>query len=194
LNVSDPAHPALLGTFKTAAIHVFWKVRIVGGRAYTIGDIDVDTGLVVIDVSSPTAPKLLGSYISPTGRATDVQVAGARAYLTDRLGSLRVLNVNDPAHISQLGTYGNNFASFSAVQIVGSLAYIAEQEENAGDLEIVDVSNPAKLKLVASWHLPAPALDVQVAGSLVYTALDQGGLFMVRFPVSTRVFLPVVRR
>jgi hypothetical protein len=194
LNVSDPAHLAVLSKFSASSIRVFWKVRVVGSRAYAVADIDADTGLVVIDLSNLAAPKLLGSYISPTGRSTDVQVVGDRAYLTDRYGSLRVLNVHDPAHIVELGSYGNNYGSFSAVHVVGTLAFVAEAEDNSGDLEIVDVSNPAKLKLLGERHLPSQALGVQVVGNLVYLSLDQGGLHVFRFPARAPVFLPIVRR
>jgi hypothetical protein len=184
----------LLGKFATSSLRFFLKVRVAGSRAYLIADMSPDVGLVIVDVSNPAAPMLLGSYISLTGHATDIQINGDRAYLTERLGALYILNVSNPAHISALGTYGSSYASFSAIQVVGSLAFIAAGEENAGDLIIVDVSSPATPKLLGERHLPSQALGVQVVGNLVYLSVGQDGLQVLRFPAPIRIFLPVARR
>ncbi|MFL5807583.1 MAG: choice-of-anchor Q domain-containing protein, partial [Roseiflexaceae bacterium] len=194
LNISDPIHLTLIGKFANQHMARFTRVRVVGARVYAITNLDLDLALAIVDVSNPTSPKLLGSYYTVTGQASDVQVIGDLAYLTDQGSGLYILNISDPAHISKLGSIGLDFTADLAVSVAGPLAYIAASEDNGGDLLIVDVRDPAHLKLVGDRYLSSYARGVQIEGYRVYIASDQGGLQILGVPGVFRVFMPLVRR
>lgn len=61
-------------------------------------------GLLVIDVSNPTAPALVGFYDLPSGpEAPHVAVQGRYAYVSG--SEIRVLDVADPAEIRPVAAY-----------------------------------------------------------------------------------------
>ena len=73
----------------------------------------------MLDVSYPTAPKLIGSY--PI-RCDDVMVVGTTAYVTG--GPLVVLDVSDPTSPTFLGSYAAPDSTMG-VTVVDSTAYVA---------------------------------------------------------------------
>ncbi|MFO0795377.1 MAG: hypothetical protein U0586_15100, partial [Candidatus Brocadiaceae bacterium] len=65
---------------------------------------DYGSGLQVIDVSKPSAPKLLGSSDTP-GSAWGVAVVGKTAYVADWDRGLQIIDVSTPSAPKLLGGY-----------------------------------------------------------------------------------------
>ncbi len=117
------------------------------------------------------------------GSATDLQVAGNLAYVTDQGlfdgtafadGGLRILDVSQPGAPVQVGRYTSP-GSLQAVRVAGSLAYLAA---GPGGLEIVDVGNPANPRLLGSYagsNLNA----VWVTGDRAYATSSTEGLLVL---------------
>ncbi|MCY2987934.1 MAG: leucine-rich repeat domain-containing protein, partial [Planctomycetota bacterium] len=168
LDVSNPAAPALRGTYSTDTA---FGVQVVGTLAYVA---DGYNGLLVIDVCNPVAPVLQGTYNTP-GSAQGVQVVGTLAYVADGSSGLQVIDVSNSAAPVLLGTY-NTTGNALAVQVVGTLAYVAD---GGSGLQVVDVSNPAAPMLRGTYNTTGTAYGVSVVGTLAYVADEASGLQVI---------------
>ena len=92
LNVSNPEHPVLAGSYDTAGTAN--DVAVNNGYAYVA---DGSDGLVIINVSTPTSPFLAGS-IDTAGTATGISVQSNYVYLADGTAkTMVVFDVSNPA-------------------------------------------------------------------------------------------------
>jgi len=88
MDVTDPTHPTEVGhCYVTGLIR---DIYIVGDYAYVA---DGDSGLQIIDISTPSAPSLTGTYNTGGSAAHRVDVSGDYAYLVDGSG-LRIIDVS----------------------------------------------------------------------------------------------------
>ena len=62
------------------------------------------SGLQIIDVSTPTAPVLLGNYAA-SNDAIHVELSGTTAYVADLASGLQIIDVSTPAAPVLLGDY-----------------------------------------------------------------------------------------
>lgn len=143
------------------------NVTVEGKYAYVVQGADGPAGtewgrLSVVDVSTPTAPSLVGFY-KPEVIATSVVVIGKIAYLTDGQcefgivtcwGNLYILDVSDPASPIRVGVYNLSVQSespmnrswfASEVAVRGNYAYITggPYYSNPGEecgIRVVDIS------------------------------------------------------
>ena len=161
IDVSNPAHPALLGNtgYDTAA------VDLVGNLALTAGP---NTGLGVFDISDPTAPGLLAWYIPPASGgpgwplpprpfifALGVQAVGNLAYVacgSDGLWAMDVTVPTLPVNVARFVTAG----WAQNVAVADNKAYVALGD---GGLQIIAL--PAGLGVQSS-----PTLTLSHAGGL----------------------------
>ncbi|MFN3929222.1 MAG: carboxypeptidase regulatory-like domain-containing protein, partial [Thermoflexus sp.] len=98
-------------------------VAVRGGYAY----IGVGPRLVILDISNPAQPAVIGQTAVLPGVVADVAVAGSYAYVADREGGLRIVDVSDPAAPREVGFYDTpGYAG--DVAVVGSYAYVADGE------------------------------------------------------------------
>jgi hypothetical protein len=63
---------------------------------------DDESGLRIIDVSTPSAPTEVGSFDTPT-RAIGIDVADVYVYVADGAGGLRVIDVSTPSAPVEVG-------------------------------------------------------------------------------------------
>lgn len=94
LDVSDPARPALLGTF--AGPGDVTRIALAGDRALVA---DYTGGLSVVDISNPRRPRSLGEW--DEGIVGDVAARGDVAYLA--MGDLVVVDLSRPARPRAVG-------------------------------------------------------------------------------------------
>ena len=167
LDVSNPSKPATLGS-------VFLEgyprhVAVIGSLAYAV---DSPNGFYVIDPSKPPVDPLGSQQAieSNFGRFISIAIAESSGTPRRKIAAVtggRELQVYDvtnpaaPALLSRLATPGGGDRMASN----GSLAYVADLAEG---LQVVDLSTPEKPRMVAAYKTAMPALDVAVAGSLVF--------------------------
>ncbi|MBN1297198.1 hypothetical protein JXA80_10490 [bacterium] len=101
----------------------------------------------IVDISNRYEPVSLGSY-ETSGSPQNVHVIGDRMYLCDLYG-LYILDISNPAAITRLGTVwlareGNPYD----VRVMGLHAFIANGWKG---MKVVDVSDPADPKWIATW-------------------------------------------
>ncbi len=122
---------------------------------------DGSAGLKIIDVSNPSAPKLLASLDDACdkgenkggfGRRITISPDGNTIYLADGLAGLKIIDVSNPAcpyYLGKLDTKG--FSHGITVSADNRTVYIADNGEDGGrpGLRVIDVSNPYCPHLIA---------------------------------------------
>ncbi len=160
--------------FDTATLDDASNVYVVGNYAYVTAE--NDNALTVVDISTPTAPTIVGSVSSiRLGFATGVFVIGNYAYVTsDIFEMLTVVDISTPTaptivgHVSSTQLDGAN-----DVFVVGNYAYVAASISDA--LTVVDISTPTAPTIVgsvsSSTQLDQPK-DVFVVGNYAYVTAE----------------------
>jgi hypothetical protein len=109
------------------------------------------------------------------GPAMAVAVDGNHAYVAAGSGGLIVLDVSNPAQPVRVGSYWAAGVT-RCVQVSGSRAYVARTvragggciANSRGRLDVLDVTDPAKPKLLGSHPMPRSITDLQIVGQLAY--------------------------
>lgn len=160
--------PVLVGSLDTLEA---WDVSVSGLLAFVA---DAASGLQVIDVSSPTAPVLLGSLDSPS-QEFGVSVSASRAFVATSGSGLQVIDVSNPAAPALLGR-ADTAGLAVGVAVSGSLAFVADGDSG---MQVIDVLNPITPVVVGSVDTPGFAEDVAVSGSLAFVADASSGLQVI---------------
>jgi hypothetical protein len=142
VDFSDPANPVLRASLNTGTASATRGIDVAGGLAYVTAMRDValpeggfSGGLLIVDVSNPSSPVVIGRASAP-GQPLDVTVVGMTAYIAGESKGLSVLDVSDPLAPRLLGSYDTpGFASKSAVS--GTLVAVADL---AGGVELLRTS------------------------------------------------------
>ncbi|USO00062.1 MAG: hypothetical protein H6810_05210 [Phycisphaeraceae bacterium] len=170
LDISSPASPALLNTVYTPGQpKALWRE---GTRLYLAdGGGAFQSGLLVYDISVPTAPALLGRF-NTSDYAIDVKVVGDLAYVSDYEDGMDIIDVSDPANMSLVGSIDFTYYCYG-LGVSNGVAYIANWSNG---LRVVDVSDPTHPTLIRTIDLSDIPLDVQISGNYLYVAWRSLGL------------------
>ena len=146
-------------------------VAVDGNYAY----IGVQTRLVILDITSPVAPVVVGQTMITTDLVAGLAVSSGYAYVANGSRGLRVLNVNNPTAPIEVGYYDTpGYAS--DVTISDGYAYVAD---GTSGLRVVNVSNPTAPVEVGFYDTPGGAAAVTVVGDYAYVADGTNGLRVV---------------
>jgi hypothetical protein len=141
-----------------------------GKRVYLVNE---DVGLQLVDVSNPSAPRVIGSY-RPKAFLGPVAAAGIHAYIVEKGRLLQVLDVANPAEPRVI-------ASYKLPRDVRGLA-VADKRvyaSTSNSLHILDVSDPASPKQIGVCGGLKLAGRVTVAGKHAYVAADFNGMRVI---------------
>jgi len=137
------------------------EVAVVGSYAYVAAGLD---GLVVVDVSNPSAPTIVSS--TPlAGWAGAIAVDGGRAYVA--AGPVEIFDIADPAAPVALGSIPADFTW--DVAIVGNRLWMTSQDPGLRVVDVADPASPVELGAVAGFTAGAGLAtndDVVVVGSV----------------------------
>ena len=148
VDVSDPAHPVLLGSLSFPAGR---QVRVaVGGNLVYLADLTF--GLHVVDVTNPMQPREVGSLaLAGTPRAVSLGgtglggfgLTGSYAVVACGDGGVAVVDVSVPAAPVLVGTTPPGHPRAGSVTVRGHYAYVAAGEEGIyGGLHVVELADP----------------------------------------------------
>ncbi|TAK28763.1 MAG: hypothetical protein EPO21_22325 [Chloroflexota bacterium] len=168
VDISDPVRLMAASSGYRPAIG--WSVAVSGSYAYMA---DGASGLRVMDISDPTQPTEVGSYVR--GNARGVALAGQYAYVADGAQGLSIVDVSDPTCPALVGSFATPDEAVRVV-ISGAKAYVTDQD---GILWTVDVSDPTHPRPIDRDDMPGRvgyAWDIAVSGSYAYVADDNPGL------------------
>jgi hypothetical protein len=147
IDISHPKKPELLATMDLPVAH--GDMASDGNFAYLAAG---ELGLWIIDIRTPSAPRLVGSIDTPD-RALGVAMANGVAYVADQR-SLQIIDVSNPAEPEHLGSITGPAGS---VTLAGSYAVVA-----GGPVSVIDISNPAAPALAGTYEIPGSRIS-QVA-------------------------------
>ena len=162
-----------------------------------------DLGVIILDVSEPSAPRWLGRYAEPQaaeGNTHSVALAldGKLALVADETmsppwGRLRLVDVHDPANSVQVGSFetANSAAGTPGEAYAYTIhnpltddrnpnrAYLAWYADGVRLIDVSDASQPTEL---ASWVPPRGGMiwNVSFMGDLVLAGDVNNGLFVLR--------------
>jgi hypothetical protein len=163
VDTTNPARPAILGKvrFGILVYQDFVNDTVLSGSHLFV---NLPGGIEIVDVSDPTAPALVGSYMTRSG--TGLAVSGNHAYVATYNGLL-ILDISNPAAPVQVGSLPMRALR---VAVSGSYAYLISQEQ----VQIVNVSDPAAPESLGSYPLPSYPRDLAVAGDYLDVVGDFG--------------------
>lgn len=141
---------------------------IAGNFAYVADNL---TGLQVVDIINPTAPRVIAAIATP-GAAQDVHAQGNQLFLAyatvGTSNGLGIYELTNPAQPTLLGKVATNGYA-TRVDTAGDLAYVASTD--AG-LVIIDARNPRQPVVARNFKTAGPCRDVKADGAMVYIADD----------------------
>jgi hypothetical protein len=150
-----------------------------------------NSGLLVLDISDPRDPFIVGSE-STASPAKDVAVSGGYAYVAVRDILLQIIDVTDPLNPSTTGSLAELGLSASCVTVAGEYAYVGATEfVGSARLKVIDISDPLSPQVVGSsgaamWIYSIG--DIEVSGDHAFAATSQGILvFDIADPQNPRI-------
>lgn len=139
-----------------------YAVALQGNHAY----IGVGPQLVILNVSDPSHPTVVGQTDSLPGNVGEVAVVGNHAYVAAGNG-LSIINISDPAHPIKVGS-GSISGIAWGVAISGTYAYVADVHPTKGGLHIINISDPTHPIEVGFYNAGGMTSDVAVTGNYAY--------------------------
>lgn len=178
LNISNPSHPELVGSYSILGGDAGLSM-IVSGHYVYVGATDYYSGqLMVFDTSTPSTPKLLKTYPMPS-EIRGLAKAGNYLFAADHIGRMHVFDVSNPGTPIEVGAASDS-AIFNGVAVANNYAFSA----GSPGVSVFNVGAPRQPSYAGHYPLPAYAWDVTTAGNYVFVADAEGGLFVLR-PVGT---------
>lgn len=172
VDAADPMNLQRIGLAPTGC--AARDVVVQGDFAYVADD---HQGLLIVDISEPTAPVLRGAWQDPVnpGYPLGVAVSGDHAFLVGADAGLHVINIANPVNPVGVAWYDTAGYAFD-VALTGGYALVAD--DWAG-LVILDISDPADPAWVGQCAACAPAHGVVTLGIYALVAAHQQGVLVV---------------
>jgi len=164
VDVTYPSAPWAVSEFVIPALSEINRIDIQGNLLYVA---EQDAGLLVVDITDPTAMFVAGTHDTPGG-AEDVRVSGSHAYVADAESGLRIVDIREPSSLTEVG-YVDTPGSSRGVDVAEGYAYVADE---AGGLRVIDVTDPAAPTEVASLPTPSIATAVMQSNGRVYVSTN----------------------
>jgi hypothetical protein len=167
VNVSDPAHPVILSAVGSRSSSESVNGFDVKGQYLYLAR---NTGLAIFDISTPSAPQLVGTYTQSSLYGIDVEQD--RAYVNNAVGNMDIIDVSVPSSPQLLGIHQLPTIEWQPL-VVGSVAYIVMRETG---VQLVDVSDPTNPTMLHGGYRLAEVRAAQIVGSRAYLATGLNGL------------------
>jgi hypothetical protein len=186
VDISDPNAPEQVGSIDNCG-----SIAVDGPRAYCAGQVSGTEGLIVLNVSNPATPTIIGtSPFRPTFhdirhlavQGSFVYACGAWSLLT-----VDVSNATAPSVASELVWNAGPRADTWGMSVSGPKVFFAysSYSPDISGLFVVDVSNPAAPAVLAN-HTGRYPTDLASSGSYIYLGIgrfpergEESGLFVV---------------
>jgi hypothetical protein len=187
LDTSDPAN--LKVTSKLSLDGIAQGLSLNGNYIYLTVE---DLGLVIVDISYITDPRLVEKPFELEGEPTEIIVQGDLAYVANQTSGLSSYQVGVQIKTESIGQSGAPVIA-TGVAKSGNLALLATMERG---MRVIDVSNASRPVEVAFLDTPGIAAGVAVSGSAAYIADHQNGLVVADLtnPVGSLPILTTIPR
>jgi hypothetical protein len=167
IDIADPRQPALVGEFSVP----FGLARDVLVRS-NLAFIATFSGLQIVDVSIPSAPRARGSAGSSWGHR--VTISGNHVFMSGENG-LNIIDVSDPDRPVVLGSVATGGAYAFDVAVSGNLAFVVDSDVG---LLIIDCIDPNSPRVIGNYFMPQ-ALGVTIRDNLAFLVDQSYGLTVI---------------
>jgi hypothetical protein len=157
-------------------------VAVSGNYAYVAGAMG---GVRIVDVSTPTAPRLVSTF-STSGNCFSVAAEAGRLYAGSGDGTIQVVSVADPARPVAVGSYSSQGPVYG-LSVVGNQLFVSN---GGGGIQVLDISNPAAVSLQTFIETPGEARQLVSSGDLLYVANGSGGVAIYRSQAGNGTMTP----
>ncbi|MBY9012967.1 MAG: hypothetical protein KGD70_11390 [Candidatus Lokiarchaeota archaeon] len=143
---------------------VVTDVEIEGDIAYVVDSADNNpSGLVIVNISNPYHPYILGSYYQ-SGLPYAVDVVGDIAVLANIFVGVEILNISDLTNPVKTDQYTGSGAAFD-VQVVGEITYVADWSRG---LVLLNISDPSHVSEISRFSISGACTQVYVDNGIAY--------------------------
>ena len=173
IDISDPEAPFIAGWCGVD--------EAISGLAVE-GDIVVASwmrgagGLITFDVSDPTDLRMLAIVGYGGNWSEDVFISGNTAYLGVNVTGLTALDITDPINPIGLSHPERAPKFFEGAAIYGDYAYIGGYAEHGGELQVLDISDPADITEIVAFDSLGWAISMAIQDEYLYTTAYNRGL------------------
>lgn len=160
-DISDPTNMAQLGFYNAPGNANGNGVYVIGTTAYMVRESSSSHEFVILNVSNPANPTLIGSTnLSDSGK--EVVVLGNYAYVGTYSSSreLEVVNITNPASPSVVGSF--NASGDSDSQSIDGTGNTVVLGRNSGHTHIINVSSPSAPAQLAYYDADDDVEDIDV--------------------------------
>ena len=177
LDVTDPAHPAILDQHE---MYNLKELVVVNGMAYALTHwLSAPSELYLFDVSSPESIVELGNLLFQVP-AEDLAVSGTSAYVLSSdsgVCQLHIVDVSDPAEpVESIGPCES--AGCQSLALDDSVALIGGRGWD-NDLSVISIGDPSPPAQVATIHAAYTINDAAIQANYGYLATGWDGLRII---------------
>lgn len=181
IDIADLLNPVILCTLDTPGRVIDLYVR--DTLAY-LADL---SSLLIVNVSDPYNPTVIGSLAISGGGAYDVWVSGDYAFVTEEdffggQGKVNMIDISDPTNPTLVKQVSMNATPFGLF-VLNNKVYVAtddwwapvkNKEKDRADIEggirVVHWETPDSMSLLVSFDTPGQCRDIFVVDSFIYVA------------------------
>jgi len=148
VDLEDPANPLTISIWPGDGVDNADGVWADGTRAFLLNQVDGATRMDILDVSIPSDPSHLGTYVTASGYLDFVSVIGNLAYLTDAF-QFQIVDVTDPANPHLKGAANTS-------PLGGGMSHVldppwAYQSNFVDGLAVIDISDSTSPVLTGTY-------------------------------------------
>ena len=147
------------------------EVELSEGIAYAL----FGSGLLVVDVTDPTEPVLVGRYFFQKA-AEDLRLMGDLLVVADSTAGIQLIDVSDPSDPAFRKGYPGDGEAMG-LDLLGDTLFVANGSKG---LLVLSLENPDEPRFIAELTEVAPSYSVDVEGGYAFLADFQNGLEVVR--------------
>lgn len=177
-DVTDPEN-SLTTTGTVTNLNILEEMTFSGTKIYAAG---LNSQILnIIDISTPSAPNVIGTWNSGDWVMRGVVVKNNTAYIADWLRGVAVIDVTDPALPVLSGAYDTPGRAFD-LALHNNNIVVADNEIG---LQVLDVTTPSSIQPIRSFGSSVSGRDVTVRNGKAFLA-DEGssGQGLVAYDVS----------
>jgi len=151
--------------------HKLVDIKLRGDLLYVL---DENTGLSILDVSSPENPFLLGHY-PMIGPLRCIEIVDTVAYILRFTGGFHLINVANPSNIRNIGFFLID-SELLDLKASNSHLYVAAEDSGLISINIANLTVPRALDTLQVY---SSAFAVEVLDSMAYVAATYGGVRVI---------------
>lgn len=166
-DATDTLNPLLLSYLKTE--NSVLDLVYVSNKLYIA---ESTVGVRVLDISIPSSPQVIGSYVQ--NKIRDLDILGTNLFITDQTDDLVVLDITDPTSPSLVIKFDTTGSS--SITIDSGKAYIGTFYNG---IEIVDITTPSAPVSLGTYNTPRAGVNILVIGTTAYVSDQSKGLLIL---------------